>query len=193
MLKTLRFFVNFQTRTGCRRWSSSGTNEASAPPSPSATQPRICPSSTWCTTSNETATLTTLSLVKILNGSFTLCSWAVTIAFSNEQCTCSQPCLLLLFLRAQCERDLRSYGPFTPVIYNGWTIAWTEITKRGYRTHSLKSSISVECKPPTCREYGLHKIWRDVNILLWPWYDLHLDVWSWPYQWPIATYRRLMC
>ena len=43
------------------------------------------------------------------------------------------------------------------------------------------SSISVECKPPACREYGLHKIWRDVDILLWPWHDLHLDVWPWPY------------
>ena len=30
-------------------------------------------------------------------------------------------------------------------------------------------------------EYGLHKIWRDVDILIWPWCDLHLDVWPWPY------------
>ena len=43
------------------------------------------------------------------------------------------------------------------------------------------SSISVECKPPTCREYGLHKTWRDVDILLWPWCDFHFDVWPWPY------------
>ena len=28
------------------------------------------------------------------------------------------------------------------------------------------SSISVECKSPACREYGLHKILRDVDILL---------------------------
>ena len=39
----------------------------------------------------------------------------------------------------------------------------------------------VECKPPAWRAYRLHKIWRDVNILLWPWCDLHLDVWTWPY------------
>ena len=140
LLKICNFLVHFQSRTGCRRWSSSGTSVASAPPSPSETQPRISPSSTWCTTSSETATLTTLLLVKMLNwisNWSTLRSWAVTIAFSNEQCTCSQPCLLMLLLRAQCERDLRSYGPFTPAIYNAWTIAWTEITKRGYRTHSL--------------------------------------------------------
>ena len=43
------------------------------------------------------------------------------------------------------------------------------------------SCISDECKLPACREYGLHKIWRDVDILLWPWYDLHLNVWPWPY------------
>ena len=30
------------------------------------------------------------------------------------------------------------------------------------------SSISVECKSPACREYGLHKILRDVDILLSP-------------------------
>ena len=30
------------------------------------------------------------------------------------------------------------------------------------------SSISVECKPPACREYRLHKIGRDVDILLSP-------------------------
>ena len=126
LLKSLWFFVNFQSRTGCRRWSSSGTNEASGLPSPSGTQQRISPSSTWCTTSSETATLTTLSLVKMLNGSFTLRSWAVTIASSNEQCTCSQPCLLMLLLRAPCERDLRSCGPFKPAIYNAWTIAWTK-------------------------------------------------------------------
>ena len=29
------------------------------------------------------------------------------------------------------------------------------------------SSISVECKPPTCREYGLYKIWRDVGRLFY--------------------------
>ena len=40
---------------------------------------------------------------------------------------------------------------------------------------------SVKCKPPTCRQYGLHKIWRDEDILLWPWCYLHLDVWTWPY------------
>ena len=45
----------------------------------------------------------------------------------------------------------------------------------------LTSSISVECKPPACREHGLHGIWRDVDILLWPWCDLDLDVWPWPY------------
>ena len=43
------------------------------------------------------------------------------------------------------------------------------------------SSISVECKPPACREHGLHEIWRDVDIFLWPWCDLDLDVWPWPY------------
>ena len=43
------------------------------------------------------------------------------------------------------------------------------------------SSISVECKPPACREYGPYKIWRDVDMLLCPWCDLHLDVWPWPY------------
>ena len=44
-----------------------------------------------------------------------------------------------------------------------------------------KRMHSVECKPPACREYGLHKNWRDVDILLWPWCDLHHDVWTWPY------------
>ena len=37
------------------------------------------------------------------------------------------------------------------------------------------SSISVECKPPTYREYGLYKIWSDVDILLWPWFELIND------------------
>ena len=55
-----------------------------------------------------------------------------------------------------------------------------------YRVHRCwtyleQERISVECKPPACREYGLHKIWKDVDILLWPWYDLHIDVWTWPY------------
>ena len=49
------------------------------------------------------------------------------------------------------------------------------------KIHLETSSISVECKPPACREYGLHKIWRDVDILPWPWCDLHFDVRPWPY------------
>ena len=48
-------------------------------------------------------------------------------------------------------------------------------------THLETRMHSVEWKPPACREYGLHKIWRDVDILLRPWCDLHLDVWAWPY------------
>ena len=65
-------------------------------------------------------------------------------------------------------------------VVNLWTVDFfSKCTRIAIRY--LISSISVECKPPACREYGLHKIWRDVNILLWPWCDLHLDVWSWPY------------
>ena len=32
--------------------------------------------------------------------------------------------------------------------------------------HFQTRTHSVECKPPTCREYGLHKILKDVDILL---------------------------
>ena len=45
-------------------------------------------------------------------------------------------------------------------------------------TWMVTRSISVKCKPPACREYGLHKIWRDVDILLW----LIFLIWPWP--WP---------
>ena len=44
------------------------------------------------------------------------------------------------------------------------------LTVRSDKKYKQTSSISVECKPPTWREHGLHKIWRDVDILLWPWY-----------------------
>ena len=50
-----------------------------------------------------------------------------------------------------------------------------------HRPTILTRMHSVECKPPACREYGLHKIRRDVDILLWPWCDIHLDVWPWPH------------
>ena len=37
---------------------------------------------------------------------------------------------------------------------------------------------SVECIPPTCREYGIHKIWRDVDLLFWPWCDCNRASWG---------------
>ena len=74
--------------------------------------------------------------------------------------------------------------PLTAYLYD-----WLEVNATNkilynyfcYLIHELTRSISVECKPPACREYGVHKIWRDVAILLWPWCDLHLDVWPWLY------------
>ena len=59
--------------------------------------------------------------------------------------------------------------------------ALAEIRSLVCRNDRRTSSISVECKPPACREYGPHTIWRGVDILLWPWCDLYLDVWPWSY------------
>ena len=77
-------------------------------------------------------------------------------------------------IREVTEEDIEGYVEKTRMLLTNLfenSDAMTEVT----------SSISVECKPPACREHGLHEIWRDVDILLWPWCDLDLDVWPWPY------------
>ena len=54
---------------------------------------------------------------------------------------------------------------------------WTDIITYPHTWMVIKQEcISVKCKPPACWQYGLHKIGRDIDIFLWPWCNLHLDV-----------------
>ena len=59
-----------------------------------------------------------------------------------------------------------------------WLIFYKENVsiEESLRTENEQECISVECKPPACWQYGLHKIKRDLDILSLTMMWLSLDV-----------------
>ena len=47
--------------------------------------------------------------------------------------------------------------------------------------YGKQERIQLNANHPLAESMVYSAIWRDVDILLWPWCDLDLDVWTWPY------------